>query len=71
MENINKYTSITGTVTRVNTYGCFVRDDITDTTVFYFGNGNIGDRVYLTVCKVDTVHHRITCNLDSVLEYAA
>ena len=71
MENIAKFHSLRGTIVRTNDYGCYVRDDITDTEVFYYGNGYVGDRVLLSIFKVDNERNRITCRLDSVIEYAA
>lgn len=71
MEKISKFSTVTGTVVGVNNYGCYVRDDVTDTVVFYYGNGNKGDRVLLSVFKVDKERERVTCRLDSVIEYAA
>ena len=54
MEKINKFSSLTGRIIGVNCYGCYVKDDENDITVFYYGSGRIGDRVFLSVCKVDT-----------------
>lgn len=71
MENIRKFSTITGTVFDINRCGCYVRDDETGATVFYYGNGNKGDRVLLSVFKVDRELGRVTSRLDSVLEYAA
>ena len=69
MEGFKKHSTITGTVVGFNDHGCYVRDDITGKTVFYFGNGMKGDRVQLTVCKVNRELERVTCSLDTVLEY--
>lgn len=71
MEKINKFSTLTGRITGVNSFGCYVQDDETGITVFYYGNGKIGDRVFLSVYKIDTDRNRVTCRLDSVLEYAA
>ncbi len=69
MEYFRKHSVVTGTVVGFNDHGCYVRDDETGKTVFYFGNGMKGDRVQLTVCKVDRELERVTCSLDTVLEY--
>ncbi len=71
MGNIKRLNTITGTVIGFNDYGCYVRDDESDRVVFYFGNGMKGDRVLLSVQKVDVERERITCVLDSVLEYGS
>lgn len=70
MENFKKYNTVIGTVIGCNSYGCYVRDDETDNVVFYYGNGMKGDKVQLSVQKVDLVRERVTCVLDSVLEYS-
>lgn len=71
MERINKFSTLTGRIIGTNSYGCYVRDDETGFIVFYYGNGKIGDRVFLSVYRVDIERNRVTCRLDSVLEYAA
>lgn len=71
MEYFKKHNTITGTVVGFNRCGCYVRDDESGKTVFYFGNGMVGDRVQLSVRKVDRELERITCSLDTVLEYGA
>ena len=70
MEKIAKFYSLTGAIVRTNDYGCYVRDDITNTEVFYYGNGCVGDKVLLSIFKVDKERNRITGRLDSVIEYA-
>lgn len=70
MENFERHNTIIGTVTGSNKYGCFVRDDESGRTVFYFGNGMKGDRVQLSIKRICADTERITCVLDSVLEYA-
>lgn len=52
-------------------YGCYVRDQATDKTVFYYGCGQKGDKVQLTVKKVNIEKEQVTCVLDAVLSYAA
>lgn len=69
MENYKKYDTIIGKVIGFNEHGCLVRDEESDRVVFYFGNGMKGDRVQLTVQKVDRKKERVTCLLDSVLAY--
>lgn len=69
MSNFQKYNTVIGTVVGFNSSGCYVRDEESGYVVFYFGNGTRGDRVQLTVQKVDTEKERVTCLLDSVLEY--
>lgn len=64
MGNFKKYNTIIGTVV-----GCYVRDDESGKVVFYYGNGMKGDRVQLSIRKVDAARERITCVLDSVIEY--
>ncbi len=69
MENFRKHNTIIGTVIGYNRYGCYVRDEESGMTVFYFGNGMVGDKVQLSVRKVDRELERVTCSLDTVLEY--
>lgn len=69
MEIFQKNNSVTGTVIGGNNYGCYVRDDESGRVVFYYGNGMKGDRVQLTIYNVDLKRERVTCKLDSVLEY--
>ena len=69
MGTFKKHSIITGTVVGFNRCGCYVRDDASGEVVFYFGNGMKGDRVQLTVCKVNRELERVTCSLDTVLEY--
>ena len=59
------------TVSACNNYGCYVRDIETDRVVFYYGCGQRGDKVQLTVKKVNLEKEQVTCVLDSVLSYAA
>ena len=69
MGNFKKYNTIIGTVVGCNPYRCYVRDDESGKVVFYYGNGMKGDRVQLSIRKVDAARERITCVLDSVIEY--
>lgn len=69
MENFKKYNTVIGTVVGCNSFGCYVRDEESDKIVFYYGNGVKGDKVQLSVVKVDLARDRVTCTLDSVLEY--
>lgn len=68
-ECFKKYDTIVGTVIGFNSSGCYVRDEKSGRSVFYFGNGMKGDKVQLTVNKVDAEKERVTCVLESVLEY--
>lgn len=68
-EHFQKHNTVVGTVIGCNSYGCYVRDVESDEVVFYFGNGMKGDKVQLTVKRVDAERERVTCVLDSVLEY--
>ncbi len=70
MENFERLNTVRGTVIGCNDFGCRVRDDETGLVVFYYGNGVKGDRVQLSVKRVNTERGRVTCELDSVLEYA-
>ncbi len=70
MENFERLNTVRGTVIGCNDFGCRVRDDETGLVVFYYGNGMKGDRVQLSVKKVNPERGRVTCELDSVLEYA-
>lgn len=71
MEMINLSDMIIGTVIATNSRGCYVLDDETGTVVYYYGNGKTGDRVLVSLRKIDTERNRITYRLDSVIEYAA
>ncbi len=71
MKNYKKYNTVIGTVIGYNSNGCYVRDNETNNVVFYYGNGMKGDKVQLSVRKVDLVRERVTCVLDSVLEYGS
>ena len=68
-EHFQKHNTVVGTVIGCNSHGCYVRDVESKEVVFYFGNGMKGDKVQLTVKRVDVERERITCVLDSVLEY--
>ena len=46
-----------------------MRDDESGRVVFYYGNGFKGDKVQLSIKRIDLERERITCVLDSVLEY--
>jgi len=70
MENYKKFDTIVGRVIGYTNRGCLVRDEATDRVVFYFGCGNKGDRVQLSVKRVNREREQVTCLLDSVLEYA-
>ena len=71
MEIFERFDTIIGTVVGCNDYGCRVKDDESGKIVFYYGNGVEGDRVQLSVTRVNLERQRVTCVLDSVLEYAA
>ena len=68
---MEKFSTITGTVIDYNKYGCYVRPDGSDEVVFYYGNGMKGDRVQLSVKRINHQHKSVTCLLDSVLEYGS
>lgn len=70
MEIFERLNTVRGTVIGFNDFGCHVRDDETGLVVFYYGNGMKGDRVQLSVKSVNAERGRVTCKLDSVLEYA-
>lgn len=69
MVDFKKYDTIVGRVVGFNNHGCLVRDEASDKVVFYFGNGMKGDRVQLSVQKVDPQKERVTCLLEKVLDY--
>ena len=70
LENgIEKYASYEAIITGVNCFGCHIKFYNTNIHGFFFGNGNIGDSVIVSVGKIDEKKQRITCFLDSVLEY--
>lgn len=71
MEMFEKFSTLIGVVVGCNSHGCYVREQKTDKVVFYYGCGQRGDKVQLTVKKVDLEKEQVTCVLDSVLYYAA
>ena len=71
MDMFERFNTVIGEVIGCNNYGCYVRDQETDRLVFYYGCGQRGDKVQLTVKKVNHEKEQITCVLDSVLSYAA
>ena len=71
MEMFERFNTVIGEVIGCNSYGCYIRDLETDRVVFYYGCGQRGDRVQLTVKKVNLEKEQVTCVLDSVLSYAA
>ena len=70
MEIFERFDTIRGTVIGCNEYGCYVNEDESGKTVFYYGNGFKGDRVQLSIKRVDLERNRVTCLLESVLAYA-
>lgn len=70
MEIFERLDTIRGTVIGCNEHGCRVREDESGKVVFYYGNGFKGDRVQLSIKRIDLERERVTCVLDSVLEYA-
>ena len=68
-ENFHEYDTVIGKVIGCNSSGCFVRDEKSDKVVSYYGNGEKGDKVQLTIKKVDAAKEKVTCVLDSVLKY--
>lgn len=71
MEMFEKFNTLIGVVIGCNSYGCYVRDLKTDKVVFYYGCGQRGDKVQLTIKKVNLEKEQVTCVLDSVISYAA
>lgn len=71
MEAFERYNTVIGEVIDCNRLGCYIRDLETDMIVFYYGCGQRGDKVQLTVKRVNLEKEQVTCMLDSVLEYAA
>ena len=71
METFERFNTIIGKVIGCNNYGCYVRDQETDRVVFYYGCGQRGDVVQLTIKKVYIEKEQVICVLDSVLSYAA
>ncbi|MBE6562573.1 MAG: hypothetical protein E7660_02430 [Ruminococcaceae bacterium] len=71
MDMFEKFNTLVGEVIGCNRHGCYVLDDETDKVVFYYGCGKKGDRVQLTIKKVDLEKELVTCMLDSVLSYVA
>ena len=69
MEDYQRFDIVIGTVIRMNAYGCYVKDEETGKVVFYYGNGSKGDKVLLSVQKVDPVRRKVTCVLETVLDY--
>ena len=69
MENIERFNPMEGVIYRTNNFGCFVIDEATGLSVFYYGPGEVGDRVKLSVSKIDRERNRITCCFESVVEY--
>lgn len=69
MGSFERFDTITGEVIGHNAHGCYVKDDNSGFVVFYYGNGGYGDKVQLTVRKVNPEAQKVTCVLDSVLEY--
>ena len=68
-EHFQKHNTLVGIVVGCNSRGCYVREVESKEVVFYFGNGMKGDKVQLTVKRVDVDRERVICVLDSVLEY--
>lgn len=71
METFELYNTVIGEVIDCNRYGCYVRDLDTDKIVFYFGCGRRGDKVQLSIKRINVEREQVTCTLDSVIEYAA
>lgn len=71
MDMYERFNMVNGVVIGCNKYGCYVRDQETDRVAFYYGCGQKGDKVQLTVKKVNIEKEQVTCLLDSVLSFAA
>ena len=59
MEIFERLDTIRGTVIGCNEHGCRVRDDETGKVVFYYGNGYKGDRVQLSIKRIDFERERV------------
>ena len=70
MEIFERLDTIRGTVIGYRGNGVRVREDNSGKEVFYYGNGTKGDRVQLSIKRIDLERERVTCVLESVLEYA-
>ena len=71
MESFEKFNTLIGKVIGCNSHGCYVRDEETDKVVFYYGCGQKGDKVQLSIKKINLDKEQVVCVLDSVLSYAA
>lgn len=71
MEMFERFNTLVGEVIGCNNFGCYVRDEETDKVVFYYGCGQKGDKVPLTIKKINPQKEQVTCVLDSVISYAA
>ena len=71
MKMFERFDTLIGEVIGCNSYGCYVRDQESDKVVFYYGCGHRGDKVQLTIKKVNLEKDQVTCVLDSVVSYAA
>jgi len=71
MEMFERFNTLVGEVIGCNNFGCYVRDEETDKVVFYYGCGQKGDKVQLTIKKINPQKEQVTCVLDSVISYAA
>lgn len=71
MEIFERFNTLVGVIIGCNNFGCYVRDEKTDKVVFYYGCGQKGDRVQLTIKKINPQKEQVTCVLDSVISYIA
>ncbi len=71
MKMFERFNTLICEVVGYNSHGCYVRDQETGKVVFYYGCGQRGDKVQLTVKKVNLEKEQVTCVLDAVLSYAA
>ena len=53
MDMYERFNTVIGVVIGCNKYCCYVRDQETNRVVFYYGCGQKGDKVQLTVKKVN------------------
>lgn len=70
-KGIERFSEYEARVIGVNSCGCYIELIDSGVRAFYYGGGETGDTVYVTVYKIDSLRQRVTCNLDSVISYAS
>ena len=68
-KGIKRFNMLEAVVTSLKPNGCMVRLTDSDEEAFYFGNGTVGDVVWVSILRIDDKKHRIRCVLDSVIVY--